>query len=102
VERGPRRRQGHRGLGGDVADGAAERSHQDVDEGLQMMPVLVGLRVEDEVAVAGREIPETCGASYQRGRKASTVGGNDVQNRMDRAGGRDRTCDVQLGKSTKY
>lgn len=42
-----------------MADGAAERSHPGVDERLQMVPVLVGLGIKDEIAVSGRELPET-------------------------------------------
>ena len=53
------RRQGHARLGGDMADGAAEPPGEDVDQRLEVMPVLVGLGVEDQVAVAGRKLLET-------------------------------------------
>src|SRR5262245_23916503 len=50
-----RREQGRRGLRGDVTDGTREPFHQEVDERLEVMPILVGLGVEDDVAVRRRE-----------------------------------------------
>src|SRR5262252_7798993 len=52
------RREGNRRLGCDVAHRASEGAGQEVDERLEMMPVLVGLRVEHDVAMGRGELLE--------------------------------------------
>ena len=49
---------GHRPLGGDVAHRARQPLDQEIDERLQVMPVLVGLGVEDDAPVARRKSSE--------------------------------------------
>src|SRR5206468_10630016 len=59
VEAGPGDcRHGRRLLGGDVADRAGQSLDQKLDEGLEMMPVLVAFRVEDDIAIARGKVLE--------------------------------------------
>src|SRR6266852_956613 len=68
-------------LGGDVADRPGQLLDQEVDERLEVMPVLVGFGVEDDVAVARRKLlkaaiagpvlPHLHGARRRRSRRAA-------------------------------
>ena len=62
-------------LGGDVADGPRQALDQEIDERLEMMPVLVRFGVEDDAAVARRKLleaadssssPATCSCGVER------------------------------------
>src|SRR5262249_14029716 len=50
-----RREQGPRGVRGDVTDGTREPFHQEVDERLEVMPILVGRGLEDDLEITRRE-----------------------------------------------
>ena len=68
------------GVGGDVADGPGQPVDQEVDERLEVMPVLVALGVEDDAAVVRRVIAAdllliACGWASENGWGLAAVGG---------------------------